>query len=162
MRLLMSMPPITSHHFSPSFDRTHAKLFCSEKTPPVSQSLLGWFSNFRHTNDEYILTHQSLDGYLYIRFLKMMIFMSLIGCCITWPILFPVNATGGGGESGLDILSFSNVQNPTRYFAHALTAWAFFSESNPIVEGGMRLLTDAAGSLCHVPHRKRNNIPGQD
>ena len=125
MRSLMIMPHITPIALSPSFDRKYAKPLCSEKTPPTLPSLLGWLSNFRHTDDEYILTHQSLDGYLYIRFLKMLVFMSLIGCCITWPILFPVNATGGGGESGLDILSFSNVQNPTRYFAHALTAWAF-------------------------------------
>lgn len=52
--------------------------------------------------------------------------MAFVGAIITWPVLFPVNATGGGGESGLDILSFSNVQDPTRYFAHALMAWVFF------------------------------------
>jgi hypothetical protein len=56
----------------------------------------------------------------------MMVFMSFVGCIITWPVLFPVNATGGGGESGLDVLSFSNVNNPTRYFAHALIGWVFF------------------------------------
>jgi hypothetical protein len=60
----------------------------------------------------------------------MMVFMSFIGCLITWPVLFPVNATGGGGESGLDIISFSNVQDPTRYFAHALIAWVFFGMSS--------------------------------
>lgn len=49
-------------------------------------------------------------------------FHALIGFCITWPIFFPVNATGEGGESGLDILSFNNAHNPTRYFAHAHTA----------------------------------------
>jgi hypothetical protein len=61
-----------------------------------------------------------------MRFLKMLTVMAFVGAIITWPILFPVNATGGGGESGLDILSFSNVQDPTRYFAHALMAWVFF------------------------------------
>jgi hypothetical protein len=62
-----------------------------------------------------------------MRFLKMLTVMAFVGAIITWPILFPVNATGKGGESGLDILSFSNVQDPTRYFAHALMAWVFFS-----------------------------------
>lgn len=56
----------------------------------------------------------------------MLTVITMVGALITWPVLFPVNATGGGGESGLDILSFSNVQNPTRYFAHALMAWVFF------------------------------------
>jgi hypothetical protein len=52
--------------------------------------------------------------------------MTFVGAVITWPVLFPVNATGGGGQSGLDILSFSNVNNATRYYAHAIMAWVFF------------------------------------
>jgi hypothetical protein len=30
----------------------------------------------------------------------------------------------------LNILSFSNVNDPTRYFAHALIAWVFFGRSH--------------------------------
>jgi hypothetical protein len=67
-----------------------------------------------------------MDAYLYMRFLKMLCKMTFVGAIITWPVLFPVNATGGGGESGLDIISFSNVNSPTRYFAHAVIAWIFF------------------------------------
>jgi hypothetical protein len=52
--------------------------------------------------------------------------MAFVGAILTWPVLFPVNATGGGGESGLNILSFSNVENQVRYFAQALMAWVFF------------------------------------
>jgi signal recognition particle receptor subunit alpha len=79
-----------------------------------------------HLSDEYVLNHHSLDAYLYMRFLKVLTLMAFVGAIITWPILFPVNATGGGGESGLDILSFSNIENDVRYFAHALVAWVFF------------------------------------
>jgi hypothetical protein len=99
---------------------------CREKTPRANDSVLGWTKNFRHINDEYILNHHSLDAYLFVRFFKTIVFMSFVGCLITWPVLFPVNATDGGGESGFDILSFSNVDDPTRYFAHALIAWVFF------------------------------------
>lgn len=54
--------------------------------------------------------------------------MAFVGSILTWPVLFPVNGTGAGGESGLDILSFSNISdsNPARYFAHAVIAWVFF------------------------------------
>lgn len=52
--------------------------------------------------------------------------MTFGGVCITWPVLFPVNATGGGGEMGLDIISFSNVQDGPRYYAQAIVAWVFF------------------------------------
>lgn len=61
-----------------------------------------------------------------MRFLKMLTLMSFVGAIITWPVLFPVNATGGVGQSGLDILSFSNVDSQARYFSHALVAWVFF------------------------------------
>lgn len=49
---------------------------------------------------------------------------------MTWPILFPVNATGGGKQEQLDRISFSNVSNSDgRYYAHALLAWLFFGTS---------------------------------
>jgi signal recognition particle receptor subunit alpha len=91
-------------------------------------------------SDEYILNHHSLDAYLYIRFLKMLTLMAFVGAILTWPILFPVNATGGGGQSGLDILSFSNVDNPARYFAHALIAWVFFGWVMFLIGREMRYL----------------------
>jgi calcium permeable stress-gated cation channel len=54
-----------------------------------------------------------------------------VGCCFLWPVLFPVNATGGGGQSQLDILSYSNVDNSTssgknRYYAHVFCAWVYY------------------------------------
>ncbi|EMD68988.1 hypothetical protein COCSADRAFT_77360 [Bipolaris sorokiniana ND90Pr] len=98
----------------------------SEKTPPAGQGFLGWVKKFTNLSDEYVLNHHSLDAYLYLRFLKVLTLMAFVGAIITWPVLFPVNATGGGGESGLDILSFSNVENEVHYFAHALIAWVFF------------------------------------
>lgn len=52
--------------------------------------------------------------------------MCVAGCLITMPVLFPVNATGGGGQKQLDILSMSNVNSPKRYFAHAIVACIFF------------------------------------
>lgn len=50
---------------------------------------------------------------------------------MTWPILFPVNATGGGGQEQLDILSISNIDtfdtaNRNRLFAHVLVGWVFY------------------------------------
>lgn len=68
--------------------------------------MTGWIKNFKELDDSYVLRHESLDGYLYLRFFRMLTIISFVGCCITWPILFPVNATGGGGEQQLDLLSF--------------------------------------------------------
>jgi hypothetical protein len=91
--------------------------------------LFGWIKDFKNLKDEYILDHQSIDGYLFVRFFKMMVVLSFLGCCITWPVLFPVNATGGVGQQQFDILSMSNVRqegvNVNRYYAHALVSCVF-------------------------------------
>lgn len=52
-----------------------------------------------------------------------------MGCLITWPVLFPINAVGGKGNTQLDALSFSNVKDQNRYYAHVAMAYVFFSMS---------------------------------
>lgn len=79
--------------------------------------------------DVYALQHQSLDAYLYLRYLRMALVLCFVGCIITWPVLFPVNATGGGGQTQLDILSYANINQATqndRYYAHVFVGWLYF------------------------------------
>lgn len=50
---------------------------------------------------------------------------------MTWPVLFPVNATGGGSAKELDILTYSNIDVASssglnRLYAHALIGWLFY------------------------------------
>ena len=95
----------------------------------MPNGLLNWFGTFWKLPDVHALQHQSLDAYLFLRFLRMLVVIAFVGCCILWPVLFPVNATGGGGQSQLSILSYSNIDaktNKNRYYAHALSAWAFY------------------------------------
>ncbi|KAJ5397902.1 hypothetical protein N7509_006015 [Penicillium cosmopolitanum] len=98
-----------------------------QRTPESPTGLFSWISAMYQLPDTYVLQHHSMDAYLLLRFLKLASTIMFVGCCITWPILFPVNATGGGGKQQLDILSFSNVASNSygRYFAHALLAWIF-------------------------------------
>lgn len=103
--------------------RTDERLWEEEKrTPRSGAGFFGQLTNFSSLPDSLVLRHNSLDGYLWLRFFKLLIVLSFVGCCITWPILFPVNATGGGGQQQLDMLTMSNIANPVRYYAHALTA----------------------------------------
>ena len=101
------------------------------QTPAPSPGFFGWIKDFRNLKDEYILDHQSIDGYLFVRFFKILIAISLLGCLITWPVLFPVNATGGAGQKQLDLLSMANIKaegkNVNRYYAHAIVAFVFLS-----------------------------------
>ncbi|KAF1931316.1 DUF221-domain-containing protein [Didymella exigua CBS 183.55] len=123
--------------FRKSFRRVYAPrtylnhLGEQRQTPAPSGGLFGWIKDFKNLKDEYILDHQSIDGYLFVRFFKMMIVLSFLGACITWPVLFPVNATGGAGQKQFDMLSFSNVStdgtNINRYYAHAIIAAIFLS-----------------------------------
>ena len=103
----------------------------SERTPALPNGMFNWYKSFFHLPDVYALQHQSLDAYLFLRFLRMTVIVTFVGCVITWPVLFPVNATGGGGQSQLDILSYSNVDASTfkkrhRYFAHLFISWIYY------------------------------------
>lgn len=100
----------------------------SERTPALPSGLFNWLGSFWKIPDSLALQTQSLDAFLYLRFIRITVIISFVGCCITWPVLFPVNATGGGGQAQLDILSYANIDRDThanRYYAHALVAWAF-------------------------------------
>lgn len=94
-------------------------------SPKQTGGVLGWRNEYKQLKDEYVLGHASIDNYMFIRFFRMLTMMCFVGCLITWPVLFPVNATGSGGQAGLDILSFSNVTPGPRYYAQALIAWCF-------------------------------------
>lgn len=96
-----------------------------QRTPKQTPGFLGWLQEFKSLPDDYVVRHSSLDNYLWLRFFKMLTAMCFVGCIVTWPVLFPVAATGGGGQSGLDILSFSNVGGIYRYFAFAIMSWIF-------------------------------------
>ena len=96
-----------------------------DRTPLSKPGMFGWISNYRALPDQFILRHNSIDNFLYLRFFKLLIVLMVVGCCITWPVLFPINATGKGGQSQLDILSFSNTHPSYRYFAHAAVAWVY-------------------------------------
>jgi calcium permeable stress-gated cation channel len=89
--------------------------------------MFGWVKDYRAMPDAQALRHQSLDAYLYIRFFKIVVAICSVGCCITWPVLFPVNITGGGTESQLSQLTLSNISdgNTNRLYAHAACAWLF-------------------------------------
>ena len=99
-------------------------------TPALGGSRFGWITEFWAIPNSYVLAHQSLDSFLFLRFLKLSVVSCLVGCAITWPVLFPINITGGGGQKQLNILSMSNVESPWRFWAHAVCAIVFFGTVN--------------------------------
>ena len=85
-------------------------------------------------SDTHVLNHHSIDGFLLLRYLKLSVAITFVGCCITWPVLFPVNATGGGEQKELNVVGFSNIKaqaNNPRLYAHTFISWIFFSKCAP-------------------------------
>lgn len=93
------------------------------RTPTSSSS---WIQDFRSLPDKFVFQHNSLDAYLFLRFLKFVIGICVAGVALTWPILLPVNATGGGDREQLDKLAFGNVTKNKHLWAHTVVAWVFF------------------------------------
>lgn len=99
----------------------------SEKTPsPSHNGIFSWFPSFWSIPDDFVLKHHSLEAYLFLRFLKMIVFICTVGCCITWPILIPVNFMGGGSQSQLNRLAIGNIDEPRLYYAPCIIACSFF------------------------------------
>lgn len=98
-----------------------------ERSPELPSGWINWFGTFFKIEDNHVLHHSSLDGYLFLRFLRVLCAICFFGCLITWPILFPIHATGGNGNNQLDILSFSNVKDANKYYANVFMALIYFS-----------------------------------
>jgi len=92
--------------------------------------MFNWIVAFRKLPDDFALNHQSLDNYLFIRYLRMLSLISLTGTVITWVVLLWVNVNGGGGQSELDKFTFSNVSDPNQYYWHTICAWIFLCGSS--------------------------------
>ncbi|KAH9209246.1 hypothetical protein DL95DRAFT_526977 [Leptodontidium sp. 2 PMI_412] len=97
-----------------------------ERSKALPDGWVNWIIPFWKTPDIEILNHASLDGFLFLRYIKMLTVICLVGCCMTWPILFPVHIYGGGDSKELDMLTFGNVKHKSWLWAHALVAWAYF------------------------------------
>ncbi|KAJ5179325.1 hypothetical protein N7492_002535 [Penicillium capsulatum] len=102
-------------------------LHAHERSPELPSGWVNWLGTFFQIEDNHVLHHSSLDGYLFLRFLRVLCTTCFMGCIITWPILMPIHATGGNGNNELDILSFSNVKDKNKYFANAFVACIFFT-----------------------------------
>jgi hypothetical protein len=97
-----------------------------DRTPCQNRSYWDWVHTMRVVPDKFMLYHQSLDSYLFLRFLRTLIFICIVGACITWPVLMPINATGGGNATELNRISIGNVKEKNKLYAHATVAWVFF------------------------------------
>ncbi|ABN66474.1 predicted protein [Scheffersomyces stipitis CBS 6054] len=95
----------------------------TESTPT---GLFSWAPHVLKKSESYLIQQAGIDGYFFIRFLLEFGLICILGCFITWPILFPVNATNSNGQKGFNAISYSNVNNKWRFLAHIFVSWIFF------------------------------------
>ena len=126
MIIFVLIRPSFPNIYSP---RTYIGTVQEQHRTPCSKSpgRLDWIRALRTVPDKFVLYHQSLDSYLFLRFLRTLIFICVVGSAITWPILIPANWTGGGKSKELNRLGIGNVKKKDHLYAHAAVAWVFFS-----------------------------------
>lgn len=112
-----------------------------ERSPELPSGWVNWLGTFVKIEDNHVLHHSSLDGYLFLRFLRVLCATCAMGCVITWPILLPIHATGGNQNNQLDILSFSNIKDSNKYYANVFVAIVFFSQYPVTTRTAMQLKT---------------------
>lgn len=117
-----------------------------QRSPETPTGFTNWVTSMYKIPDTYVLKHHSMDAYLLLRFLKLSALITLIGCFITWPILFPINATSHFGNQQFDILNISNLapQDYARYFAHCFVSWIFIGMFSTLLLTRTRKLTTQA------------------
>lgn len=86
-----------------------------------------WIPAVIFAPSEEIIRKNGLDAYLYVRFLKLMVWIYGAFTLISWPILLPVNSVNmpGGKTDGLARLSWSNITDTehNRYIAHVVVVY---------------------------------------
>jgi calcium permeable stress-gated cation channel len=119
--------------------RSHRRLYAprtflgslqhDERSPELPNGWFNWLHTFWTIPDTYALQHQSLDAYLFLRFLRVCTTMAFVCLVITWSVLFPVHATASNGKSQLERISYSNINIETeanRLYAHTFVGWTAY------------------------------------
>ncbi|KIV91252.1 hypothetical protein PV10_05812 [Exophiala mesophila] len=97
-----------------------------ERSPALPSGWFKWYISFYKVPDTFVLNHSSLDGYLFLRFLRVLGVICIVGMLLLWPTLIPIHVTGGAGNKALDSLTIGNVVSPKRLYAHVVLAWVYF------------------------------------
>ena len=87
-----------------------------------------------HVPDEYVLSHNGIDGYFFLRFFKGLVIICAVGWPLTWAILMSVYGTSHAQKQQFDKISFSNIMTSVdgnRLYAPTFVAWLYYGGVSP-------------------------------
>lgn len=97
-----------------------------EYLEPLPTGFLSWLPPLLRKPAPYIILQAGLDGYFFLRYIGVIMLVSVGSLVVIFPVLFPLNATDSGGQTGLDRLSYSNIRDRNRTYAHAILALFYY------------------------------------
>lgn len=127
----MNLPPPTLHLTPARLTLTLVLEHLRRASPELPRGHFSWLKPFLKTQATFVLNNGSLDGFLLLRYLKVLRNMCLVGCAVTWPVLLPLHATGGNGCTELEMLTMANVKNPQKFYTHVFISWIYFGACIP-------------------------------
>ncbi|KAG7192960.1 uncharacterized protein KQ657_001065 [Scheffersomyces spartinae] len=119
------------------------------ENPP--RGAFSWITTLMKKSETYLIQYAGVDGYFFIRFLFEFAIVCIFGILLTWPILFPINATNSRDQKGLDMLSYSNVKSKWRFLAHVFVSWVFFGSVLFLIYRELRYYTTFRHVLQTTP-----------
>ncbi|KAH9962925.1 DUF221-domain-containing protein [Russula dissimulans] len=104
-------------------------VFGAKRQQPLSPRFLGWIPSVFNADYEKIKDINGLDCYFFVRFLRMMVRITIPIWLVSWAVLLPLTSvnTDVSGHTGLDKFIFGNVSDTSqpRYSGHLVLTWIF-------------------------------------
>ena len=87
-----------------------------------------WLRELFEVKDRKVKDINGLDAYMFVRFLRMMVYIFAPIWLVSWLVLLPVDSVDtDSGKTGLDRFTFGNIStaDQSRYWTHLVCAWGF-------------------------------------
>ncbi|KAK9766773.1 phosphate metabolism protein 7 [Basidiobolus ranarum] len=117
---------IVVRHLDDSIYEPRTFMIEEEKRPPkLGKSPISWIIDVYKTPDKVLLKRIGLDAYVFLRFVRMCLFIFSIMSAISLVILLPVNTMNKDRSKGLNYFSISNITKPSSFWAHVILDYTF-------------------------------------
>ncbi|KAJ3756725.1 DUF221 family protein [Lentinula raphanica] len=101
-----------------------------KRSPKLPLGVWKWLPAVVNSRAEDIIEKNGLDAYMFLRFLKILVWIFLVFTVVTFAVIVPVNAIGqDGAKSSLEKISWINVvdaKEQKRFTAHILVSLLVF------------------------------------